>query len=62
MVKMIYMVIYIPPILGVLGGLSVWVIIHLSLWDGYYVWWDVKAIVPEKTFSRLWDVLLLLDH
>ena len=27
-----------------------------------YVWWDVKAIVPENTCSRLWDVLLLLDH
>ena len=22
----------------------------------------LKAIVPENTFSRLWDVLLLLDH
>ena len=25
-----------------LGGLRVWVIIHVSLWDGYYVWWDVE--------------------
>ena len=24
--------------LGVLGGLSEWVIIHVSLSDGYYVW------------------------
>ena len=24
--------------LRVLGGMSVWVIIHVSLWDGYYVW------------------------
>ena len=23
---------------------------------------NVKAIVPENTFSRLWDVLLLLDQ
>ena len=24
--------------LRVLGGLSVWVVIHVSPWDGYYVW------------------------
>ena len=23
---------------------------------------SLKAIVPENTFSHLWDVLLLLDH
>ena len=23
---------------------------------------SLKAIVPENTFSRLWDILLLLDH
>ena len=33
---------YVFNFLGVLGGLSEWVIIRVSLLDGYYVWWDDK--------------------
>ena len=35
-------------ILGVMGGLSVRVIIHVRLWERFYVW----PIAPVNTFSR----------
>ena len=34
-----------------LGGLSIWVIKHVSLWDGYYVWWDVNVEIVCCFFS-----------
>ena len=40
-----------------LGGLSVWVIIHVSLWDGYYVWWDDNS---DTLFSN-WALCSKLD-
>ena len=53
-----------------LGGLSVWVIIHVSLWDGYYVWWDVISVLflgddtppgnPANRFCRC--IVLMLDQ
>ena len=37
-----------------LGGLSVWVKIHVKLWDGYYLWWHDKGAGGVVDVSRPW--------